>query len=99
MKEGAVCLLACEDRREVGVGPEPRFGPPPALLRECVVARRLHAVRSDVYRILARGDQQIRQEWRQGVIDEKSHAERGSVNSRSITEDAANRRHSRMSSV
>ncbi|MCC2628048.1 MAG: hypothetical protein K0S14_1698, partial [Thermomicrobiales bacterium] len=58
-----------------------------------------HVVRPGVHRILTGADEQLRQERRQGIVDEESHAERGNGNSRSITEDAANRRHSRMSSA
>ena len=64
-----------------------------------VVVFGLYATRSDVHGIVTRRDQQLRRHWRQSVIDEESHAERGTGSSRSIIEAAANRRHSRMSST
>jgi hypothetical protein len=56
-------------------------------------------IRSHVDCVMSRRHQEIRQPRRQGIVDKKSQAEKGSGSSRSIAEAAAKRRHSRISSI
>jgi hypothetical protein len=59
----------------------------------------LHAASTNVNRVVAGQSEELSEAWRQGVIDESLHADRGTGTSRSVTDAAAKRRHSRMSSV
>jgi hypothetical protein len=61
------------------------------------VAGCMHPVRPDMNRVVSPCHLKFRYSRRQRIVDKKLHAERGSGNSRSMADAAANRRHSRTS--